>query len=56
MAAAYYAGEQRIKKQGLKCADADIYRYVREVQTIFSKTADGRTDRWPELIQGAEHP
>ena len=37
VAAAYYAGEQRIKKQGLRCADADICRYVREVQRLFAK-------------------
>ena len=28
VAAAYYAGEQRIRKEGLRCADADICRYV----------------------------
>jgi soluble lytic murein transglycosylase-like protein len=37
VAAAYYAGDQRIKKQGLGCADADIYRYVRQVQGFFLK-------------------
>jgi len=37
VAAAYYAGEQRIKKQGLRCADVDICRYVREVQRLFAK-------------------
>ena len=37
VAAAYYAGEQRIKKQGLKCADVEICRYVREVQRLFAK-------------------
>ena len=37
VAAAYYAGEQRIKKQRLRCADADICRYVREVQRLFAK-------------------
>jgi soluble lytic murein transglycosylase-like protein len=29
--AAYYAGEQPIRKLGLACADADIYRYVAAV-------------------------
>ena len=37
VAAAYYAGEQRIKKLGLTCADVDICRYVREVQRLFAK-------------------
>ena len=37
VAAAYYAGEMRIKKQGLRCADVDICRYVREVQRLFAK-------------------
>ena len=31
--AAYYAGEKRIRKLGLECADADIYRYVTAVPT-----------------------
>ena len=35
VAAAYYAGEKRIKKQGLRCADADIYRYVSRVQRFY---------------------
>lgn len=37
VAAAYYAGEQRIKRQGLQCADVEICRYVREVQRLFAK-------------------
>jgi hypothetical protein len=37
VAAAYYAGELRIKKQGLRCADVEICRYVREVQRLFAK-------------------
>ena len=37
VAAAYYAGEQRIKKRGLKCADADIYRYVCLVQRFYAR-------------------
>ena len=35
VAAAYYAGEKRIKNQGLRCADADIYRYVYRVQRFY---------------------
>jgi len=42
VAAAYYAGEQRIKKQGLRCADVDICRYVREVQRLFAKRQAAR--------------
>lgn len=37
VAAAYYAGERRIKKEGLRCSDADIYRYVHEVQRFYLK-------------------
>src|SRR5580658_6171961 len=37
VAAAYYAGEKPIKKQGLRCADADICRYVSEVQRFYLK-------------------
>jgi hypothetical protein len=56
VAAAYYAGEKRIKKQGLRCADADIYRYVSEVQRFYLKrqTVAWTTDRYS--IKGAEHP
>jgi hypothetical protein len=36
-AAAYYAGEKRIKKQGLGCSDPDILRYVCEVQRFYIK-------------------
>ena len=56
VAAAYYAGEKRIKKQGLRCADADIYRYVREVQRSYLKRqmVARTTDRYS--IKGAEHP
>jgi soluble lytic murein transglycosylase-like protein len=32
VAAAYYAGEKRIRKLGLNCADPAIYRYVMAVQ------------------------
>jgi len=37
VAAAYYAGEQRIRGQGLQCADVEICHYVREVQRLFAK-------------------
>ena len=49
VAAAYYAGEQRIKKQGLRCADAEIYRYVCQVQRFYlerqmvAKTTDRKS-------------
>jgi hypothetical protein len=35
VAAAYYAGEKRIRKLGLNCADRDIYRYVLAVQRSY---------------------
>jgi soluble lytic murein transglycosylase-like protein len=35
VAAAYYAGEQRIRKLGLNCTDPDIYRYVLAVQRSY---------------------
>jgi soluble lytic murein transglycosylase-like protein len=56
VAAAYYAGEKRIKKQGLRCADADIYRYVSEVQRFYLKRqmVARTTDRYS--TKGAEHP
>jgi len=55
VAAAYYAGEQRIKRQGLRCADTDICRYVREVQRLFAKRqADARTAGL-NSTKGAEH-
>jgi soluble lytic murein transglycosylase-like protein len=37
VAAAYYAGEKRIRKLGLNCADPDIYRYVLAVQGSYRK-------------------
>jgi hypothetical protein len=56
VAAAYYAGEERIKKQGLGCADADICRYVRQVQRFFlNRQIVGRTAaRYSS--RGVEHP
>jgi len=55
VAAAYYAGEKRIKKEGLRCADADIYRYVSEVQRFYLKRrmVAKATDR--HSTKGAEH-
>ena len=35
VAAAYYAGEKRIRKFRLNCADPDIYRYVLAVQRSY---------------------
>jgi soluble lytic murein transglycosylase-like protein len=35
VAAAYYAGEKRIRKLGLNCADPGIYRYVMAVQRSY---------------------
>ena len=56
VAAAYYAGERRIKKQGLRCADADICRYVSEVQRFYLKRqmVARTTDQYS--TKGAEHP
>jgi hypothetical protein len=56
VAAAYYAGEKRIQRQGLRCADADIYRYVCEVQRFYLKRqmVARATDR--HSTKGAEHP
>ena len=56
VAAAYYAGEKRIQRQGLRCSDADIYRYVCEVQRFYLKRqmVARATDR--HSTKGAEHP
>jgi len=35
VAAAYYAGEERIRKLRLACADSDVYRYVTAVQRAY---------------------
>ena len=35
VAAAYYTGERRIAKIGLKCADPNVTRYVSEVQRAY---------------------
>ena len=37
VAAAYYAGEARIRKNGLDCADPDICRYVAAVESFYRK-------------------
>ena len=43
VAAAYYAGEVRIRKNGLDCADPDICRYVGRRGKVLSKTAADRS-------------
>jgi soluble lytic murein transglycosylase-like protein len=56
VAAAYYAGEERIKKQGLGSADAEICSYVRKVQRFFlNRQMVGRT-AVRNSARGAEHP
>ena len=55
MAAAYYAGEQRIKKLGLTCADADIYRYVCAVQRFYQKRQMVAKTTARYSTKGAEH-
>lgn len=55
VAAAYYAGEQRIKRQGLRCADAEICRYVREVQRLFAKRQAAARTAGLNSTKGAEH-
>jgi soluble lytic murein transglycosylase-like protein len=42
VAAAYYTGERRIEKEGLKCADPDVYRYVSAVQRAYRSRIEGR--------------
>ena len=42
VAAAYYAGERRIAKVGLKCADPDVTRYVSAVQRAYRNRIDHR--------------
>jgi soluble lytic murein transglycosylase-like protein len=56
VAAAYYAGEKRIRKQGLGCADADIYRYVCEVQRFYRKRQMVARTTARNSTKGAEHP
>ena len=56
VAAAYYAGEKRIKKQGLRCADADIYRYVAEIQRFYLKRQMVARTTDQHSTKGAEHP
>jgi soluble lytic murein transglycosylase-like protein len=55
VAAAYYAGEQHIRRQGLRCADADICRYVREVQRLFAKRQAAARTASLNSTKGAEH-
>lgn len=56
VAAAYYAGEYRIKKYGLAFADADVCRYVFQVQRFYRKRqmVTRTADRHP--TKGVEHP
>jgi len=56
VAAAYYAGEERIKKHGLGCADADIYRYVRQIQGLFLKRQMVVRTAVRNSARGVEHP
>ena len=42
VAAAYYAGERRIAKVGLKCADPGVYRYVSAVQRAYRSRIERR--------------
>jgi soluble lytic murein transglycosylase-like protein len=54
VAAAYYAGETRIQKTGLDCADPDICRYVAAVERFYRKRRLAATgsDR-SEFVKGA---
>jgi Tfp pilus assembly protein PilE len=56
VAAAYYAGETRIKKLGLTCADADIYRYVHEVERFYQKRQMVAKTTDVYSTKGARHP
>ena len=56
VAAAYYAGETRIKKLGLTCADAGIYRYVHAVQRLYQKRQMFAKTTDVYATKGAEHP
>ena len=56
VAAAYYAGEQRIRKRGLTCADADICRYVCLVQRFYSRRQMVAKTFARYSTKGAERP
>lgn len=56
VAAAYYAGEKRIRKLGLGCADADIYRYVYEVQRFYQRRQMVARTAGRYMPKGGEHP
>ena len=45
VAAAYYAGEARVQKLGLDCADPDICRYVATVERFYRKRRLAATER-----------
>ena len=55
VAAAYYAGETRIKRLGLTCADADICRYVHAVQRFYQKRQMVAKTTDVYTTKGAEH-
>jgi soluble lytic murein transglycosylase-like protein len=55
VAAAYYAGEQRTKRLGIRCADTDICRYVSEVQRLFAKRQAAAKIAGLNSTKGAEH-
>lgn len=56
VAAAYYAGEKRIKKYGLEYAGADVYRYVSQVQRFYRKRQMARETTDRHLTIGVENP
>ena len=45
VAAAYYAGERRIAKVGLKCTDPDVTRYVSAVQRAYRSRIERRRNQ-----------
>ena len=54
VAAAYYAGETRIQKTGLDCADPDICRYVAAVARRYRKRQAAATGSSPNrVVKGA---
>jgi soluble lytic murein transglycosylase-like protein len=52
VAAAYYAGEQRIRKLGLACAAPEIYRYVLAVQRSYTARRMVTASSEPRLTKG----
>ena len=43
--AAYYAGESRIARVGLKCADPDVTRYVSAVQRAYRNRIEKKEEK-----------